>query len=105
MTPISNIYPNSEIQKLSGAASKRRAQFQRPSMGSDGLFISEEAKKLQSQQGAIKKAEEVIEKVPLIREDLVAQLKEKLANGEYIHLTEEMAGVIAERIISGLYLA
>lgn len=104
MAPIEHVYPNTEIQKYSKAGEKQRAQDTRPSLGYDGFFISDEGKRLQQREQAIEVARKEIGHSAAIREDLVASIKEKLANGEYIQLSDEMAGVIAERIIAGLFL-
>lgn len=104
MASIEHIYPNTEIEKYSKAGEKQRVQDDRPSLGSDGLYISDEGKRLQQREHAIEVAREEIGHSAAIREDLVASIKEKLANGEYIQLSDEMAGVIAERIIEGLFL-
>jgi anti-sigma28 factor (negative regulator of flagellin synthesis) len=100
---INHIVPSTEIQKYTGTKRVSQPEEKRP-LGRDGLFISSEAKSIQQREKAIRFATEEVEKVPAVREDLVAKIKEKLANGEYIRLSEEVAGVIADRIVDGLYL-
>ena len=104
MAPIEDIFPNTEIQKFNKTPQKQRAGEERPKLGKDGLFISAEGKRLQQWQRTIDVAKQEIEQVPVVRKDLVAQIKQKLTDGEYLRLSDEMAGVIAERIVGGLFL-
>lgn len=101
---INHIVPSTEIQKYSGAKKVFKPEEETRPLGKDGLFISSEAKGILQRERAIQLATEEIEKLPAVREDLVAKIKEKLANGEYLQLSEKVASVIAERIVDGLYL-
>lgn len=100
---INHVFPDKEIQRYIGTKKIFQAEEKRP-LGKDGFFISSQAKDIQQREKAIQLATEEVERVPAVREDLVAKIKEKLANGEYLKLSEKVASVIAERIVDGLYL-
>lgn len=65
---------------------------------SDEVEISEEARQL----AEAAKIEEIVRQTPEIREDRVAEVKEKLERGEYNN--EEVINVVAERIMKALGL-
>lgn len=83
--PIKNYM--SQLQKRNAGENDKISTQDR----GDTLEISAEAKKMQNYKG-------MLDKIPAVREDLVASLKQKIENGSYRPDSEKIAaGIVEER--------
>lgn len=99
MTPIGPIYRLPEIQKLN--KTEREKETERTSAkGSDEVAISDEARKAQRLQQDVQVAQVTVNRSPDVRQEKIAEVREKLERGDY--LQEQIAEAIAEKIMQGM---
>ena len=91
---INGINPIDNNKKLNKASSK----IQQQKRGNDKVQISEEARKLAEEQ----KIQKALENAPDIRKDKIAEVKAKMANGEYDK--PEVLNSVAEKLMKALGL-
>ncbi|MEW5768681.1 MAG: flagellar biosynthesis anti-sigma factor FlgM [bacterium] len=99
MTPIEPIFRLPEIQKLIKPEGEKRTE-RASAKGGDEIVISSGARKAQRLQRDVSIAQTAANSAPDVRQDRVAEAREKLENGAY--LEEQIAEAIAEKIVQGM---
>lgn len=99
MTPIEPIFRLPEIQKLNETDRGKRTE-RASAKGGDEIVISSAARKAQRIQRDVSVAQTAANRAPDVRQDRVAEAREKLEKGTY--LEEQIAEAIAERIVEGM---